>query len=59
MSARGRLNWNRLMTGNLIYKCILERETLEDGILQRSLRPAPYEAAARTRALFELRLLCE
>ena len=59
MSDCGRLNWNRLMTGNLIYKCILDGEKLDDGILQRSLRPAPYEAAARTRALFELRLLCE
>ena len=59
MSARGPLNCDRLIAGDLFYDCILERETLEDGILQRSLRPAPYEAAARTRALFELRLLCE
>ncbi len=47
------------MMGNLIDKCILDGERLEDGILERSLGPAPYEAAARTRALFELRLLCE
>ena len=47
------------MMGNLIDKCILDGERLEYGILERSLGPAQYEEAARTRALFELRLLCE